>query len=151
MTASALSEGSADAIKTGENMYKEMVITALNAKEVSLNLQSQVRRKGGIENLTEETAKTICTICRLKPEEKPSPEEEAYQEYRKNEESIRFWNRLRADLGEAHSFGDMCGYDASDDREAHDRYTREIETLQARQEKILDLARKGARQHGRKL
>lgn len=138
-------------LEKGENMYKEMVITALNAEEVSLNLQSQVSRKGGIENLTEETAKTICTICRLKPEEKPSPEEEAYQEYRKNEEGIRFWKRLRAELGEAHSFGDMCGYDASDDQEAHERYTKEIEALEARQEEILELARKGARQHGRKL
>ena len=132
-------------------MYKEMVIAALNAEEVSLSLKSQVRRKGGIENLTEETARTICRICRIEPEKEIGPEEEAYQEYRKNAERIRFWKQLRADLGEVNSSGDMCGYDASGDQEAHERYTREIEALEARQEEILELARKGARRHGRQL
>lgn len=132
-------------------MYKELVIAALNAEEVSLNLKNQVRRKGGIKDLTEEAAKTICQICRVEPEVKASAEEEAYQEYRKNEESIRFWKQLRADLGEAQSFGDMCGYDASGNQEAHDRYARKIDTLEARQKEILELARKGARQHGRQL
>lgn len=131
-------------------MYLEILKREIQKDEVSLKLDRLVRKNGGIDAIDEAIAEKICRTCRIKAEAAKDirPEEAAYQEYRKNKESISFWKSLRADLGEAHGFGEMCGYNADGDKEARDRYNAEILKLEKRQEEIYDLAQKGARLNG---
>lgn len=132
-------------------MFKNMIRNELARDEVNLNLVRQVKRAGGYDALSEADAKCICTICHIKPEAEPSDEEKAYQEFREIEASLKFWRGLRAEIGEAHDFGEMCGYNQSGDEAALKRYNAEIAKLEARKAEITEAARKGAAMNGRVL
>ena len=77
--------------------------------------------------------------------------EEAYQEWRRLEDSVKYCKRGIAEIGEAHDFGEMCGYDPSGDDHARAFYTAENEKAYDRMAEICDDAGRGAKMHGREL
>ena len=125
-------------------MAKDFIIGLIQSEEVSLSVLNAIRRIGGIENLTEAEAEKL--VKRFKLEPKPvDPEAVAYDEYRSLQRSREFWLGLRAEIGEAHDFGEMCGYDDTHDEESRRRYNTKIEEIEARMAELKPLANRHAR------
>ena len=125
-------------------MAKDFIIRLIQSEEVSLSVLNAIRRIGGIENLTEAEAEKL--VKRFKLEPKPvDPEAVAYDEYRSLQRSREFWLGLRAEIGEAHDFGEMCGYDDTHDEESRRRYNTKIEEIEARMAELKPLANRHAR------
>ena len=106
---------------------KEIVKAAISGEEKNLKAFNWVKKAGGIENVTEEMAARIVKICRLSV---PDASEE---------------------IGEAHDFGQMSGYDANGDERARARYEREIRELEAKLAEVASMATKAARMKGGKV
>ena len=125
-------------------MAKDLIIRLIESEEATLSLLSAIRRIGGIDNLTEAEAERL--VKRFKLEPKPvDPEAVAYDEYRSLQRGREFWLDLRAEIGEAHDFGEMCGYDATHDEENRRHYNAKIEEIEARMAELRPLAARHAR------
>lgn len=122
----------------------ELIKNLIASEEASINLLSAIRRIGGIDNLTEVEAEKLVKRFKLMPK-KVDPEAEAYAEYRQLKASRKFWLGLRAEVGEAHDFGEMCGYDDSHDVENVNRYNAKIAEIEARMAEVEPLARRHAK------
>lgn len=125
-------------------MAKDFIIGLIQSEEASLSVLNAIRRIGGIENLTEAEAEKLVKRFKLKPKS-VDPEAVAYDEYRSLQRSREFWLGLRAEIGEAHDFGEMCGYDATHDEESRRRYNTKIEEIEARMAELKPLANRHAR------
>lgn len=104
-------------------MFKELVIAAISGEEINLKARTQVKRAGGIDALTEEQAAKICKLCHIEAQE---TQETAYERAKALMDTIAYWKRMRAGIGEAHDFGEMAGYDATGDAETLSRCNAEI-------------------------
>lgn len=131
-------------------MFKEILRNAIEGEEVSITLKSRVRRLGGIDTVSEEKAEELCKKFDLVPED-VSPTTAAYREWMELESSVKYLKSCRAELGEAHDFGEMCGYDDFNDTKTYGWYTAEIGKAEARMEEIRSLASEGARALGRRI
>lgn len=123
---------------------KELIKNLIASEEASINLLGAIRRMGGIDNLTEAEAEKLVKRFKLMPK-KADPEVEAYAEYKQLQASLKFWLDLRAEIGEAHNFGDMCGYDAKYDEENRRRYNAKIAEIEARMAEVEPLASRHAK------
>lgn len=122
----------------------ELIKNLIASEEASINLLGAIRRIGGIDNLTEAEAEKLVKRFKLMPK-KVDPEAEAYAEYKQLQVSLKFWLDLRAEIGEAHTFGDMCGYDATHDDENRRQYNAKIAEIKARMAEVEPLASRHAK------
>lgn len=116
-------------------MAKEIIVKLIASEEASYSLLKAIRQLGGIENLTETEAENLVKRFKLEPKT-VDPEAEAYEEYRTLLASRKFWLGQRAEIGEAHDFGEMCGYDDSHDVEKVNYYNAKIAAID---EKLVEL------------
>lgn len=125
-------------------MKKEIIVKLIASEEASYSLLKAIRQLGGIERLTEAEAEKLVKRFKLEPKT-VDPEAEAYGEYRTLLASRKFWLGQRAEIGEAHNFGEMCGYDATHDEENRRRYNAKIAEIEARMAELRPLAARHAR------
>lgn len=123
---------------------KELIKNLIASEEASINLLGAIRRIGGIDNLTEAEAEKLVKRFKLMPK-KSDPEAEAYAEYKQLQASLKFWLDQIAEIGEAHTFGDMCGYDATHDEENRRQYNAKIAGIKARMAEVKPLASRHAK------
>lgn len=125
-------------------MAKEIIVKLIASEEASYSLLKAIRQLGGIDMLTEAEAEKLVKRFKLEPKT-VDPEAEAYEEYRTLLASRKFWLGQRAEIGEAHNFGEMCGYDATHDEENRRRYNAKIAEIEARMAELKPLANRHAR------
>lgn len=123
---------------------KNIIRQALD-NEPNICLVIDVRKAGGVDNLTEDQALRLVKRYRLNEQPTVDPDEAAYTEAKRLMDAIRYWEGCRAEIGEAHDFGEMCGYDASGDAEALSRCNREIAACEARIAELSEAANRHAR------
>ena len=122
----------------------ELIKNLIASEEASINLLGVIRRIGGIDNLTEAEAEKLVKRFKLMPK-KVYPEAEAYAEYRQLQTSLKFWLDQIAEIGEAHTFGEMCGYDTAHDDENRRQYNAKIAEIKARMAEVELLASRHAK------
>lgn len=123
---------------------KKLIVELVNAEKAPYGVLKAIRQLGGIDKLTEEEAAKL--VKRFKLEPKPvDPEAEAYAEYRKLVESRKFWLDMRSEVGEAHGFGEMCGYDDSHDVEKVNYYNAKIAAIDEKLAELRPLATRHAK------
>ena len=123
---------------------KELIKNLIAAEEASINLLSAIRRMGGIDRLTEENAEKLVKRFKVEPK-KSDPEEVAYKEYRELQRKYNFYLSLKGEVGEAHNFGEMCGYDGANDVENVKTYNAKLKDISKRMEQLKPLASRHAK------
>lgn len=125
-------------------MAKEIIVKLIASEEASYSLLKAIRNLGGIDKVTEEEATKL--VKRFKLEPKPvDPEKEAYAKYRALLGERDFWLDMRAEIGEAHDFGEMCGYDNSHDVENVNYYNAKIAAVDEKLAELRPLATRHAK------
>ena len=99
---------------------------------------------GGIDRLTEENAEKLVKRFKVEPK-KSDPEEVAYKEYRELQRKYNFYLSLKGEVGEAHNFGEMCGYDDANDVENVKTYNAKLKDISKRMEQLKPLASRHAK------
>ena len=123
---------------------KNLIKKALE-NEPDLSLMLAVRRAGGIENLTDDQAEKLVRRFKLGVAHSVDADEEAYMEVKRLTASIKYWTERRAEVGEAHGFGEMCAYDPSGDAELLQKCDREIAACEMRIAELREAATRHAK------
>lgn len=74
---------------------KDIIKEALNGDEFPMTLANRVRRKGGIDNISEGDAEKLVKEFKL-----VKPEKDAYQILKAKVEEAETWQRMRGELNE---------------------------------------------------
>lgn len=123
---------------------KELIKNLIATEEAPIGLLNAVRRIGGIDNMVESDAERLIKRFKVEPK-KSDPEEVAYKEYRELQRKYNFYLSLKGEVGEAHDFGEMCSYDASNDVENVKIYNSKLADIGKRMEELKPLASRHAK------
>lgn len=120
---------------------KDIIKEALNGDEFPMTLANRVRRKGGIDNISESDAEKLVKEFKL-----VKPEKDAYQILKAKVEEAETWQKMRGELNETNDlFKATSGVSYHGDKEY---YNRKIAECLAEIDRLKTAGYKAAKMYG---